>query len=240
LRTLILSLALLAAAIDPARGATIDDFDDNAIDASLWSLNNPGSGVTVQEINQRLEISFAADAAGAFGGGYWSKASYSGDVDISVSFSLLDWPAKNGVRVGLSFVTDPTPRVVPTAFWAMERASGGPTELYSDVYVTDFNRSIGTLVSTADTSGGLRIAREGDTISAWYLVNGSWQLARSEVVASAGPLYVTFAAWSDDQFFADQPVKVAFDNVVAAPEPVTSALLLFGLGLLAARRRSIR
>jgi hypothetical protein len=237
MRTLLLSLALFAAQVAPAAAATIDDFDDNSTDTSLWSVVNNGTGVTVQEINQRLEVSIAANAAGDFGGGYWSKAAYSGDIDVAVSFSLIDWPAHNGVRVGLSLVTDPAPTPSPTAFWATERVSGGATEFFSEVYVTDYNRSIGVLLGTADTTGALRIARTGNTISAWYLANGTWQLLRSEVVAPAGDLHIVLSAWSSDQFFTDQSVKVGFDDVRLVPEPSVLAQLLPALALLAVRRR---
>ena len=238
MRTLLLSLALLVAPVAPATAVTIDDFDDNSTDTSLWSVANSGSGVTVQEVNQRLEITIAASASGAFSGGYWSKVGYSGDVDVAISFSLLDWPTHNGVRVGLSLVSDPAPTTSPTNFFGMERVSGGATEAFSEVYVTDFNHSIGVLLGTADTSGALRIARVGNTISAWYLANGTWQLLRSEAVAPAGDLHLVFAAWSDDQFFTDQPVKIAFDDVRLVPEPSGSALLLSSLALLAVRRRA--
>jgi hypothetical protein len=231
------ALALLVAALAPAAAVTIDDFDDNTTDTTLWTVANIGSGVSVQEINQRLEVTLAADAAGSFAGGYWSKLAY-GDVDVAVSFSLLDWPTKNGVRVGLFLIADSTPTLVPTASWAAERVSGGAIESFSDVYLTDFNHSIGVLVGTADTTGALRIARVGNTISAWYLANGAWQLLRSDVVAPAGELYFGFAAWSHDQYFADQPVKVAFDDIRLVPEPSASALLLSALAPLVFRRRA--
>jgi hypothetical protein len=120
-------------------------------------------------------------------GGYRSTAVYSGDFDLRISFSLLEWPSQNGVRVGLATLSDD----LPLSFWNMERVSGGASEQFGDVYLTDYNTSLGVLVSTADTSGALRVARTGSTISAWYAANGAWQLIRSEVV-SAGALHFSF------------------------------------------------
>lgn len=232
-RALALALALVGSPFSSGVAATIDDFSDNSTDLSLWSVINDGTGVTVQEVNQRVEIELAANAAGdPFMGGYRSTAVYSGDFDVAISYSLLEWPTKNGVRVGLAMLSD----TVPLSFWSMERVSGGAIEAYGDVYLTDFNTSLGMLVSTTDTSGTLRVARTGNTISAWYLASGAWQLVRSEVVSS-GDLHFSFAAWSHDQYFSDQPVRVAFDDAQLVPEPSTAILLGGALVASGARRR---
>jgi hypothetical protein len=239
MKAIALTLAALAVPLAPAGAATIsDDFNDNALDPSTWSVINEPSGVTVAETNQRVEVTLAADAAGSFFGGYRTNAVFSGDLDAEVSFSLLDWPAKNGVRVGLSFVTG----WLPTSFWNVERVSGGAIEAFSDVYLTDYNTSIGLLVPTGDTSGRLRLARNGTTLSAWYLEGGAWMLLRSETVSS-GDVSVAFAAWSDDNYFGDQPVRVAFDDATVVPLPGTAVGLLTGLAALLARvrlRRAVR
>lgn len=231
-----LALAVVAAPLASAGAASIhDDFDDNLTDTALWTVINDGSGVTVAETSQRVEVTLAADAAGSFFGGYRTNAVFSGDVDAEVSFSLLDWPATNGVRVGLSLVAG----WLPTSFWNVERVSGGAIEAFDEVYLTDYNTSIGVLVPTTDATGRLRIARQGNTLSAWYLQGGEWTLLRSQAVPVVD-VSVAFAAWSDDVYFGNQLVRVAFDDASVVPLPGTALGLLTGLAAVVARARSRR
>jgi hypothetical protein len=233
MKTLALALAVIAAPLASAGAATIqDDFADDALDAATWSVINEGTGVTVAETSQRVEVSLAADAAGAFFGGCRSNAVFNGDVDAEVSFSLLDWPATNGVRVGLSLIDG----WMPSAFWNVERVSGGAIEAFDEVYLTDYNRSIGVIAATPDTTGRLRIARQGSTLSAWYLQGGTWTLLRSEAVAG-GPVSVAFVAWSEDAYFGNELVRVAFDDVSIVPLPGTALGLLAALAAAVARAR---
>lgn len=230
----VLALVVLAVPLAPAGAASIhDDFDDNLTDAALWTVINEGSGATVAETGQRVEVTLAADSAGAFFGGYRTNAVFSGDVDAEVSFSLLDWPATNGVRVGLSLVAG----WLPTSFWNVERVSGGAIEAFDEVYLTDFITSIGLLVPTADATGRLRIARQGNALSTWYLEGGGWTLLRSEAVP-VGDVSVAFAVWSDDTYFGNQAVRVAFDDASVVPLPGTALGLLTGLAAVLARARA--
>ncbi|MCC7257338.1 MAG: hypothetical protein IT486_03095 [Gammaproteobacteria bacterium] len=233
MRSLALALAVIAAPLATAGAASItDNFDDNSFDASLWTVINDGSGITVAEVNQRVEVALAADAAGAFFGGYRSNAVFSGDLDVEVSYTLLDWPSTNGVRVGLSLVTG----WQPSAFWNVERISGGTIEAFDEVYITDYNTLIGAHVATADTAGRLRIARSGSTISAWYWQDDAWSLLRSEP-ESSGDVSIAFAAWSEDAYFGNELVRVGFDDVSIVPLPGTAIGLLTGLAAALVRAR---
>lgn len=234
-RKCVLSLVFAGSLSASGAGAILDDFDDDITDPSLWTIVNQGAGVTVQEINQRVEVEMAADANGAiFWGGYQTIGIYGGDLDVSVSYRLLDWPVRNGVRVGLALVSPEASQ----SFWTMERVSGGWVEQFGDAFLTDYNASLGVVVSTTDTAGALRIARTGNTISAWYWSNGDWQLIRSELVSS-GDLRFEFAAWSHDPYFSHQRVRVAFDDVEAVPEPSTTLLLGAGVAVIGAGYRRV-
>lgn len=238
MRTMFLSLLLAAAPLAAARSAPIyDNFNDNILDASLWTVIADGTGVTTSEVNQRVEVTIGSGASGNFGGGYRSNAVFSGDIDITVAFSLLDWPAKSGVRVGLALI-DGWPA---QSFWSMDRVSCGRPEICTEVYITDYNTSISTPVLTGDMSGALRIARNGDTLSAYFLANGNWAHLRSETVAVQDVSF-GFAAWSDDYLFGDQPVRVAFDDVTVVPLPATALPLLTALfaaaGVRSQRKRA--
>jgi hypothetical protein len=150
----------------------------------------------------------------------------SGDIDVAVSFDLLQWPTTNGVRTSLTLQT-----VGPgLSYWVVERVSGGGRDQFGEVYLTDFNSSVGSFVNTSDTSGSLRIARSGDTVSAYYLAAGSWQFLRSTQVDPLRDLVFGFSAFSSDEFFGDQVVQVAFDDVALVPLP--TAIIPMATGLL--------
>ena len=246
LRFVSLLVAPLAMALfsSPARGQGIlDDFNDNITDTTLWSIGPIGTGVQVQEINQRVEVLLAANASddpssNVFGGGYGSNAALSGDFDIQVDYELLTWPFSSGVRVGLGTVSG-----------AVERISfGDATNDYPgeprESYLTHFDDGVNGIAATADPSGTLRMVRQGATVTGFYwdAVNSQWVTIHSGPTSTADTGF-GFSAWSHDYAFTDQEVRVAFDNVrindlTAVPEPGTVALggALCGAGLLTWRR----
>src|SRR6266478_7573549 len=78
-----------------------DNFNDNSLNSSIWSTltPSPGTSFTVSETNQRLEVTLGAGFGGA---GIVSVAQFSGDFDVQVDYTLLNWPAGNlhSVRLG--------------------------------------------------------------------------------------------------------------------------------------------
>lgn len=242
IKTLILFVALIVAPLCGGNAASIyDDFNDNVTNAALWNVGATGTGVTTSEVNQRVEVSIPGGVTDplSFGGSYGSVAVFSGDIDVAVSFDLLQWPATNGVRAVLNIQT-----VGPgLSYWVVERVSGGGANQFGEVYLTDFNSSVGSYVNTGDASGALRISRSGDTVSAYYLAAGNWQFLRSTQVDPLRDLVFGFGAFSSDQFFGDQAVQVAFDDVAMVPLPtaiiamVTGLLSLAGFGHWRSRTR---
>jgi len=184
-----------------------DNFDDNYLSPTLWTLQPAGTEVTVQEVNQRLEISFPAnpvDDGGVFGNGVISTAAFNGDFDFQVDFELLDWPYGGGVRVGLIAWND------PFANMQVERSSSPP----DDNYVANIWGQL-TFVPTSDASGTLRIQREGDTFVAayWDAQSNQWVIVDSATGAPTGEVRIYLWTWSHPGTFGGMPVKVAFDNV---------------------------
>jgi hypothetical protein len=233
----------LAAAVLLAGGGQLqasvtfyDNFNDNALDPSLWSEWTYGSGVSLAETNQRLEISFNADAGSngdfdGFGSIVFGQQRLSGDFDLRVSYQLLDWPAANGVRVGMHVSS-------PDGTWyAVERVSfGGSNDFTSfprENYLVDAARSILGMTETADQSGSLRLARNGDQISAYYFGLSDW-VSIADVKATSEDMRFDLSAWSADYAFTDQAVRIAFDNFEVVPEPsalaVWSFLAIAGIG----------
>ena len=83
-----------------------DDFDDNVINSSIWTASVSGSGPTIAEVNQRLEISLpggSQDGSGSiFSANCTNRCTLSGDFDVQVDYQVMTWPTANGVPVGLS------------------------------------------------------------------------------------------------------------------------------------------
>jgi uncharacterized repeat protein (TIGR01451 family) len=191
----------------PVSQFVYDNFDDNATGPSLWSVGQEGGPVAV-EMNQRLEITLPANSSGTkFDAAYYSACLLRGDFDIQVDYELLTWPTANGVRISLS-----------TTYGNMERASFGASGDFAggpEVYLTDFAGLVKGITPTTDSSGKLRLQRAGDTLTGFYLANGVWMT----VASNSDPTYTqdtsfALSSWSHDPVFADQEVKIAFDNMM--------------------------
>ena len=80
----------------------LEDFDDNSIDPTLWTVYVYGSGPQVAEANQQLEIVIPGTSSGAdFGVKLVTNCLLRGDFDVQVDYRLFTWPFGNGVRMGL-------------------------------------------------------------------------------------------------------------------------------------------
>jgi len=187
----------------------IDDFNDNRLNPALWRTNTSGSGVTITETNQRLEITLPATAhetgAGVFGSGLTSGCKVQGDFDLMVDYALLNWPSNNGVRIGLG------------AIGAVERVSRANNEPPAgEHYAADFQGNT-VITGTTHTSGTLRMTRTGDVLTAYYRnPDGQWVQIYTENGHTTQNIYFDFSVWSHDAYFANQAVQVAFDNFTLA------------------------
>ena len=246
------SLGLLLAGLGASHaGLTItDDFNDNIRNPEIW--NAPviaGSGPSLVEANGRVEVVIPAWSSGSeINAAYTTTTFVNGDFDQRVDYSLLDWPAQNGIRVGIG---------VAISFGAStSRISFGVGDVGSgEVYLTHFSDGVHAITPTADRAGSLRMVREGNIYSGYY-----WSAAVSQWVllhtgpGPSGAAQLAIAVWSTGAYFNDQTVRVAFDNYSAAiddgstkpphvpvPEPSTwvgGVLLALPFCFAAVRRRS--
>jgi hypothetical protein len=211
-------LAVLAfACLTPSAVASpvlSDDFNDNAINPSLWKPFQQGSGPTIVESNQRLEITLPAQSAEApapapdiFSAGYTSVCRLRGDFDIQVGYTLPTWPFQNGVRIGLN-----------VGFGGVGRISGGGLDASTfglrEVYITNFTQGCCGFVNSGDLAGTLRLVRTGGTVSGYFLNSSNTWVPVGSSAATTADTGISLAAWSHDGFFTHQEVKVTFDNFV--------------------------
>ncbi len=92
---ILFSFSFLLIPISNASNSIIsDDFNDNSTDSSLWTSSQKGSGPTITEMNQRLEIYFPANSAddpaeSSFSASYTSVCTLRGDFAYRLIMSFL-------------------------------------------------------------------------------------------------------------------------------------------------------
>ena len=194
------------AVIPTALTAPLDEgFDDGIRDASVWHDVVTGTETSIAETDGSLQVSIGADAVA--GGpynvieGHWGlQCSLPADYDVQVDYRLLNWPATNGVRASLwAFFTNVQ----------LQRES----QTWGEQYFAWLGGQYG-YASTADGSGAMRLVRSGGTVSAYWLLGGSWVPLGS--AANSGDAVVGLGATSDDSLFHHEPVRVSFDNLRVA------------------------
>jgi hypothetical protein len=212
---LLLTAALLLST--PARAQSLqDNFDDNQFDTSRWRVEAWGTGPTIAEVNQRLEITVPANSAGStFSSGPFSRVLVHGDFDVQVDYQLLNWPQTNGVRAGFVLFHDgpagPSENLARVSLGPNNDEVGQPRECYS---MNATGRGL-SVVATADLAGKLRLVRLGSVLNGYHAAQGTekWTFLGSEPVET-DDVELGLWAWSHDYAFADQLVRVAFDNFV--------------------------
>ncbi len=184
-----------------------DDFNDNVLSSAIWTAAVYGSGPTIAETNQRLEIRHPASATGdPFGAEVKSICRLVGDFDIQVDYLLTAWPQANGIRLGLA-VNPGDSKVARISFVGGDGVPGYPNE----VYLTHFADGLGGITGTGDLSGKLRLVREGGLLTGYYFGAGGW-VALHTGPGTAGAVTVMLRSWSHSQVFKHEEVRVAFDN----------------------------
>jgi len=148
-------------------GIVTDDFEDGTL-APFWEAVGDGEH-TLVESGGRLNINAWGDGAW---GGVASRFELSGDFDVSVDFEDFN-PGNAGDQAAFLSVLG----TEGSAVAAIDVAGQSP--FYKYVFAHGFS---GVSVSTSDSSGALRIARQGSAVSGYYRDGGSWvMLGTSDV-----------------------------------------------------------
>lgn len=192
-----------------------DNFEDGVPDRNIWGQSGfvTGTGATVQEQNGRLEMAFAPDALAAgdnfkmIAGQYGTQCRFLGDFDVRVDFELLDWPSANGVLIQLA-----------AWFRASNLSIARQSQAWGENY-TAWHRSSGNTAETHHLRGGLRIRRVNDSATTYFRRGNAWVPLRTFSTDQA-PI-IGLQAMTTDEWFADKPVLIAFDNFeMKAEQPV--------------------
>ena len=218
---LVVSLPIILLHSVAAAPVVVENFAGNTFDQSLWHKVQLGTGPTINVANDRLEIFIPTNSTNdpvrpIFGAALTSNCLLSGDFDMQVAFQLLTWPSMSGVRTGLgnSFLLGGVGSSYSLTPFAVERDSFGLADSQSvphENYLTHLIDGVQGIVQTGDLSGTLRLVRSGATATGYYLSSGNWVPIHtgSATIQDVG---FGFGAWSHNALFANETVKVAFDN----------------------------
>jgi hypothetical protein len=196
----------------PVNNYTYDNFNDNSLSSNKWIVSITGTGPSLQETNNRIEIFLPGTSQpsnGIMGAGINSKCKLSGDFTIQVDYELIQWPKYpegNGVRVGLTA----GPNV-----GAVMRLSPEKNEV-DQQYVTDFRGHIDFKGNKYDMSGKLRMVRTGNVFSGYFWDGTGWVIIGTANLYYPDPdaeLYFGVAAWTHPDIFSYKDTLVAFDNL---------------------------
>lgn len=184
-----------------------ESFNNNSYDQDLFWLNTSGVGTAVVQ-NQQLQVTIPANNGVDFAvAGLEDQFQLVGDFDIQVDFNLSLWPVPNGVSAG----------IITPLFMAGRSSFHDNLNGNMNVYVAGFpTLQKMFFVNTADTSGKFRLARIGNTVTAFYWQSGTgtWQKIGSQTDPRlGGPTEGYIGAESGGGGYGPtQTVTANFDN----------------------------
>ena len=205
---LVTSCFLLASSLLAYTGTITDNFNDNTLNTGLWKTFSSGAGFSVNEINQRLEISLPGTASGT--ANVASKLALSGDFDMQVDFALPTWPNANGAEVALVFNNNYSNVFAGVALF-------GAHDGYNQVYYGETSAGFGSTSETNIAQGGsgsLRITRTVNTIDCYFMGPTDWvnvAHVTDPSLAIDGTVLLS-CGLSQETTPGGAPIKVAFDN----------------------------
>lgn len=195
----------------------IDDFDDGSL-SSVWQQTSWGTGPSVREANGRLEYTVPADSKddpvqAGFLIQHTHMCKLSGDFVVEADFNLTAWPEENGTRMALA--------VGPLA---VLRATDA---IWGNVYNAVQTGTTLTWFDTSDTSGRMRISREGDIFTGSFNSTGNWQTLAS-VADTEDDVTPRFQVWAGEDLSdlrpeesRDEDTIVTFDNLTLVSGTLT-------------------
>jgi hypothetical protein len=205
----IMLIAALLLWLSPAQasGTITENFTNNQYNTQWWGLWNMGQGTEGQVIHDRLEVNVAGSGYAGLNGWYFTLT---GDFDMQVDFTLIDWPVNNGTQIYMAPYTKYSGNL-----FQMARANTGSIlsgqEQYFTVIMGNYHN---TGITGPTLSGTLRMVRTGNKMEGFYYDGTNWQsigsgadarlAARVSVMMGIGPYGGTYSGIS---------AKAAFDNI---------------------------
>lgn len=200
-----IGLGLVFSGCGPATGplAAAPTPTPNTLDLSRWTVTTLGTGPTATEGNGGVVLAIPAKATldaqrHLTSINLVSNCKLTGDFDLQLDYSLVTWPARNSVRLGLV-----------AGSYSVERSSNLPPVM-DNLYATNL-AGVQASVETHDSTGRLRLTRVGPSVTGYYRSNATWARIASEKAVS-DPLSYSIAAWTDYNAVVKSDVSVTVKN----------------------------
>ncbi len=192
--------------------------------APEFEIISLGKGASINNASDKFSISFAPDSQNdrkhsVFGVFLISRNKIEGDFDITLDYSLVNWPDRNGTRFGIGiFARD---EFLGKNKWYQQaerisstRADSSFVNFPGDAYLVDSaDDNIKGVLEARGSNGKLKIVRKGNFFRAFCREDGSWMNLYSAETVN-GPVNFFAGAWNHDYCFSKREVKVSFDKPV--------------------------
>lgn len=179
------------------------------LDHQLWDASVTGTGLTISPTVEGVRLTVTShaaptDASGVMKAHLTTYCWIAGPFDIQVDYRLHTWPRANGVSVGMY-----------AAYANVVRKSD---VVQGEVYIGTVaeaeppDRPPHKRLPTSDTSGTLRLIRNGDGLEEQVRTGGHWRVIYVEREPYGFPASVYLEVWTNRQRFAHRHVDVEFSN----------------------------
>lgn len=136
-----------------------DDFNGSSLNNALWTpVLSPTNAGSIAQRNGRLEMTKTISATGYLG--LQTKCKISGDFDVQVDFSLLNWPTQNYHTVRFAAMDLPQGPASLVGIYRNSYAGEGYQFRTASGVITD--------MPVNDLAGKMRLVRVGTIMSAYY------------------------------------------------------------------------
>lgn len=211
----------------------LKDFIKIPYKTSQWEIIKLGGGCELKHLPAKIKISFTPQAANdskhnVFGIFFISRNEIEGDFDIILDYSLVEWPAQNGTRIGMGIFAKDT--FLGRNKWYQQaerisstRADSSFVPFNGDAYLVDTaDDNIKGAMEATGNAGKIRISRTKDTFRAYCFrdtKNPEWLNIYSSTTKN-GPVKLFMGAWNHDYCFTKQFVEACF-----APVEISSKII---------------
>ena len=200
---------VIVSSVRPASSETkvvvfADDFA-SGIDTKHWTPMGPSTGYSVLAVNGAVELTLEASATVGTGG-YMAanlgslRCVARGDYEVSIDYTLLDWPSANGTQFVLG--------EFPPGQVNVRR-----DQFQTERYAASDSSGHAAIAATEDRAGSLRLVRHGTSVVGSYRAGADrpWVELPAQLTSPFDATFQIFL-WSDGKNFAGKKVRVAVDN----------------------------
>jgi len=204
-----------------------DNLHNTTLDSSHWKVGKLNVVGSVSPTGQGLQFTLSLrNVANFFAETVWLTCRIRGDFSAQIGFQLLDWPANNGIGLGIGV----RPQALPLGSTTLHGVTGKQRSTRAAIaelvnlkrnqdssqpgggnfYLGEFNGNRTFLTPTGRSSGILRITRVKDKFTAFYWDGRLWvPLGFWSETIKAEDEWLALQLWG---FTSSPNIKVTLEN----------------------------